>query len=60
MNTNLAWPGANLPAVTIPWMAMSVAGRKPDQAFMAGDNGEGEAGKQRRRTAFPKGFEALV
>jgi len=41
-------------------MAMSVSGRKPDQAFMAGDNGEGEAGKQRRRTAFPKGFEALV
>src|SRR5882757_6273541 len=35
MNTNLAWPGANLPAVTIPWKAMSVCGRTALAALIA-------------------------
>src|SRR6201746_2816240 len=60
MNTDLAWPGANLPAVTIPWKAMSVCGRTALAALMAGDNGEGRAGGQRPGAAFPKGFTGFL
>src|SRR5258708_2646640 len=60
MNTDLAWPGANLPAVTIPWKAMSVCGRTALAALMAGDNGEGGAGGQRAGAAFPKGFTGFL
>src|ERR1700755_1555047 len=60
ISKNLAWPGANLPAVTIPWKAMSVCGRTGFAALMAGDNGEAGAAGQRPDRAFPKGFLGVL
>src|SRR6202795_5265765 len=60
MNTNLAWPGANLPAVTIPWKAMSVCGRTTFRGSYRPDNGEGRAGAQPAGAAFPKGVLGLL
>src|ERR1700712_739818 len=60
MNTNLAWPGANLPAVTIPWKAMSVCGRTTFGGSYGRDNGEAGAGGQRLGAAFPKGFIGVL
>ena len=52
MNTVLCWPGTNLPAVTIPWKAMSVCGR----VARCGSHGPRQWRGRGSRATGPQGF----
>ena len=58
---NLCWQGANLPAGTIPWKAMSVLRVKSLRAPRVDrDNGFAMASGQPAGQAFPKGFVGVI
>src|ERR1700722_17265517 len=60
MGTMLCWRGANLPAGTIPWKAMSVCGRVAFCGSDGDDNGDAGAGGQPPAGAFPKAFAQVM
>src|ERR1700691_1615247 len=60
MGTMLCWRGANLPAGTIPWKAMSVCGRVAFCGSDGDDNGDAGAGGQPPAGGFPKAFAQVM
>ena len=60
MNTDLAWPGANLPAVTIPWKAMSVCGRTASGGSYRRGQWRGRGRRATGRRGFSQGIYRVL